>query len=303
MPQSDFSTQPWLRSGPVHEQSLRDAQFLVGSPSLLARSALLGHRVGQQAWGRRWWAALDWQDPALLSALQQCAEPAPARLGRYAEALMTVLLQHSAGLSLLAEHQQLYAGGNTLGELDYLCRCGGRTLHLELTVKYFLALPGPGELQLLGPDRRDGLLLRLQRLQQQLRLTQHPLWRSQYPDLCPDVTSAWARGMIFYPWGRPVPQHPCLAPQHARGHWLPVGAWAQLTAPAAWRFLSLPRLAWLGAAATAVVEAQGLSHAEMGRALAQGPLPQMVAVYRPLADAWLLQERVWVMPEGWGDLT
>lgn len=72
---------------------------------------------------------------------------------------------------MLAHNLPVHSEGRTLGEFDCLYRCleSGRTVHLELAVKFFLRSPAINGLDTdrrhwLGPDTRDRLDLKIDHL-------------------------------------------------------------------------------------------------------------------------------------------
>ena len=100
------------------------------------------------------------------------------KLGHLYEQALSRLLEASDALTLLASHQQVFAeGGRILGELDFLLQDVGRAqyIHLELAVKFYLAVKRDDGWQFPGPDPRDNWQRKLDRLRtHQLRLSRLP---------------------------------------------------------------------------------------------------------------------------------
>lgn len=98
------------------------------------------------------------------------------KLGHLYESALEGLIEASPSLTLLASHEQVFdATGRTLGELDFLLYDQVRELHihLELAVKFYLAVESDDGWQLPGPDPRDNWLRKLNRLRtHQLKLSQ-----------------------------------------------------------------------------------------------------------------------------------
>ncbi len=98
------------------------------------------------------------------------------KLGHLYEDGLRVLLEQSKQYELLEHGLQLQEGRHkTRGELDFLFRDhnSGELIHLELAVKFYLAIEGPVGLLLPGPNSRDNYYNKLERLRShQLTLTQ-----------------------------------------------------------------------------------------------------------------------------------
>ncbi|MEN8862546.1 MAG: DUF1853 family protein, partial [Lentimonas sp.] len=72
------------------------------------------------------------------------------KLGHLYEDALEILLGASNQVELLASSLQVFdPNGRTLGELDFLLRetAGGQHVHLELAVKFYLAVERDGEWQ------------------------------------------------------------------------------------------------------------------------------------------------------------
>jgi len=97
------------------------------------------------------------------------------KLGHLYEDGLELLLEASERYEVLEKGLQLQRGRHeTLGELDYLCRDtqSGDLVHLELAVKFYMAIKSSDELLLPGPNARDNYYNKLERMRNhQLTLT------------------------------------------------------------------------------------------------------------------------------------
>ena len=98
------------------------------------------------------------------------------KLGHIYEDALELVLKASDRYELLEKSLQLQDGiHKTLGELDFLFRDheSGTLIHLELAVKFYLAVETSDDLLLPGPDARDNYFKKLDRLRtHQLTLAQ-----------------------------------------------------------------------------------------------------------------------------------
>ncbi|MDC7998306.1 DUF1853 family protein [Gilvibacter sediminis] len=89
------------------------------------------------------------------------------RLGNLVERFVTAELKEYDHIEILAENLQIQRDKLTLGELDCLLRIDGRPIHLEVIYKFYLYDPQVGITALdhwIGPNRRDSLVLKLNKL-------------------------------------------------------------------------------------------------------------------------------------------
>ncbi|GAB3260267.1 DUF1853 family protein [Chitinimonas naiadis] len=198
--------------------SLADLHWLLTAPSLLEASALpSGVLHGDAAQGAAWWQLLD---PAALTLPEPDASPA-FRLGRYAEGLMQAAFAQLPGHRLLANQLAVREQGTSLGEYDFLLAQpdGLPALHIELAVKFYIALPTEQGLYYVGPGLRDALELKLARLyEHQLRLSHTPAGQAALPEPLAISPMAWLRGRMFYR-NEQEQAWAALANDHQRGWW------------------------------------------------------------------------------------
>lgn len=97
-----------------------------------------------------------------------------ARLGFYAEALLSYFFQTFNKVELLLQNFQIIDEGRTIGEIDFIIRYNQKIIHLECAVKYYMLkdLKSKNVLsQWVGPRLRDNLELKLDKIiQHQLPL-------------------------------------------------------------------------------------------------------------------------------------
>ena len=293
----------WARLADPHVRALA---WLIDAPGLLdpaaaqwrGKVACLASGAGDAA--HDWLHALE-RAPAALHA--HLAFQPYARLGRYAEKLMTFYLQH---LGVLAAHnvQVRTASKLTVGEFDFLLWRAGELLHWEFATKFYLLeshnRAGAGQSDadyFVGPNLADSLGAKMDKIfTRQLALSQHPAARPLLPQPVA-AAEALVKGWLFYPDGD-YPVLPALGvcATHCRGFWCGIGALDH-----AERYAVLPRLAWLAPArlpagetlARAQLEERVVSMFQTDR------MPVMVALLR-LEDGCALETgRGFIVPDGW----
>ncbi|QBE62019.1 DUF1853 family protein [Pseudoduganella lutea] len=262
---------------------------------------------------------------AWLAALE--ADPAPldaalggrfyTRLGLYAEKLMAFYFaQHghlvAHGLQVRATHK---VGKETVGEFDFLLdEPDGGLRHIEFATKFYLldSTVRSDDFDLLvGPNLGDTLGRKMRKIfEQQLELAFHPAAQAVLPR---PVTSAQAlvKGWLFYPsadLSTDPPVIPGITPDHCRGWWHTLSAFAGGAGHPGGRFVVMPRLQWLAPLKVPAREvsegvSSPLSRGELAAALAQkfegDASPVMIASVREV-DGWLLEEaRAFVVRDDW----
>ena len=157
------------------------------------------------------------------------------KLGHLYEQALSRLLESSADFELLASHLQVFAeSGRTLGELDFLLHdlVQDQYLHLELAVKFYLAVKGRDGWQFPGPDPRDNWQRKLERLRRhQLQLSRLPETRQllrQRFGIEAIETRQLIYGCLFLPMGRAeFPQLDFMSATARLGRWLYLSEWPQ----------------------------------------------------------------------------
>lgn len=297
---------------------MRDLAWACFSPPLLHISQVADKGAGVSACTlqlsrhrARWLAQLDRYPAPLLAHLS--ARPTH-RLGVYFEHLWHFFLQQDPETELVAHNIAIHEAGKTLGEFDciYYDRPLGCHVHLELAVKYFLGVPGivdtgsaTKRYEWLGPDRRDSLEAKLDRLlQRQIRLGGTAAGTRKLAELNIHTTrkEIALKGYLFQPLSAPAPPPPGYNPACAMNVWLAheqlEGHCASLDASA---FIILPKMAWLSAAHGLVSNTRLDRHELQAQVLARfanEPYPLLVsALDRHDVEA----SRFFVTPPGWPD--
>ena len=200
---------------PTRPQSIRDLEWILNSPSLIAPSIPTGLNT----------SSINSTD---LDPLQEklddflhCESPRrnQYRVGRYFERLVLFYLQQIRQVEVLANALQIQEEGRTIGELDFVFRDeSGRLQHWEVAVKFYLHFPGEhiSGSHLIGPDPRDNFETKIKRLFEH----QLPLSKKVFPDIA--ERHAFVKGRVFYHPAFPPPDTlPAeLSPTHLRGAWL-----------------------------------------------------------------------------------
>jgi len=154
--------------------------------------------------------------------------PFPRRLGFYTERLYAVLLQELLGWPVLLHNQPVRAGGQTLGELDFVVhnRQNQHIEHHEIAIKFYLGMTGPdGRSHWYGPDAADRFDTKVSRLcRHQARLTHHPETLAILATrgiTGPLPGRLFMPGYLFYPGPQAEPAAPpsWVPEDHCRGYW------------------------------------------------------------------------------------
>jgi hypothetical protein len=314
-PQTDLQTAPTLsfqqqfhrRWPSLRDPHVRALAWLLDAPDLLdaqtlrwnGRIATLGALSEMDI---TWLQALD-KNPRELYLLIN-AQPS-ARLGRYAEKLMTFYLQQTG--RLIAHNVQVRNGPNdTIGEFDFLVHDEAQTgaVHWEFATKFYLLESHRDQMQadaFVGPNLADSLGAKMDKImQQQLMLSAHPAAAQYLPQ---PVTRAQAlvKGWLFYCETTEAASLPAglgISAQHCRGFWCELSA---LELSDSDRYLVLPRLEWLAPART--LAGKTLSGAQLREAVQllfnETLAPVMIAVCDVEGEVALERRRGFLVPDDW----
>jgi hypothetical protein len=314
-PTASFQQQFHRRWSSLRDPHVRALAWLLDAPDLLdahaprwaGRIASIGALSEMDV---TWLQALD-KNPRELYLLIN-AQPS-ARLGRYAEKLLTFYLQQTG--RLVAHNVQVRNGPNeTIGEFDFLvhdeareqARSEGRSglVHWEFATKFYLLESHRDQMQadaFVGPNLADSLGAKMDKImQQQLLLSAHPAAAQYLPQ---PVTRAQAlvKGWLFYgetTEAASVPAALGISAQHCRGFWCELSA---LQAGDNDHYLVLPRLEWLAPARAAV--GKTLSGAQLREAVqllfSETLAPVMIAVCDVDGDVALERRRGFLVPDDW----
>jgi len=309
-PTESFQQQFHRRWSSLRDPHVRALAWLLDAPDLLdARAPRWDGRIASlgalSEMDITWLQALD-KNPRELYLLIN-AQPS-ARLGRYAEKLLTFYLQHTG--RLIAHNVQVRNGPNeTIGEFDFLVRdgqddAGSCVVHWEFATKFYLLESHRDQMQadaFVGPNLADSLGAKMNKImQQQLMLSAHPA-AAQYLTQAVTRAQALVKGWLFYSESTEVATVPAalgISAQHCRGFWCEMSA---LQASDGDRYLVLPRLEWLAPARVAA--GKTLSGAQLREAVQllfnETLAPVMIAVCDVEGDAALERRRGFLVPDDW----
>jgi hypothetical protein len=91
------------------------------------------------------------------------------RLGKYIERFVSFQLKQKKEIHIISENIQIQQGKITLGELDFLLLKNHKPIHLEVVYKFYLYDESVGNTEIehfIGPNRKDSLVEKLNKLQQ-----------------------------------------------------------------------------------------------------------------------------------------
>jgi len=157
------------------------------------------------------------------------------KLGYLYETALEHLIISSPNIELIAKNLQIFdENKRTIGELDYILRdkrCD-LNIHLELAVKFYLALETRKGWQYPGPDCRDNWHRKLKRLRshQLAMLTNKDTQRllAERFDIYEIITQQLIYGCIFTPWNCEQKAQPeFVSAQSRQGRWLYIHQWKE----------------------------------------------------------------------------
>jgi uncharacterized protein len=250
---------------PYQTQEVRDLAWACFSPPLLHIEQVVGATSGitactlQLTPERRLWLERIDRDPGAL--LEHLAQRPTHRLGMYFEQLWHFFLQQDPATELIAHNVPVVLQGRTLGEFDciYYSHQRERHVHLELAVKYFLAVARSATNDTLGyahewrgPDNRDRLDTKLDKLlQRQILLGEHPAGKQTLLDLGIDelAKEVALKGYLFQASSAAPPLPPGYNHDCRLSHWVTCSQLPSYCAKmTAQTYLILPKMKWLCAA-------------------------------------------------------
>lgn len=212
-------------------QYVRDLAWALASPPLM-RPVDTGCRWFDTDWYQQVYKeSVDWlqqldQDQTALAGIIEAEKD--QRLGRYFELLWTFWFEHSDRFNIIGRNIQIEHQGRTCGELDMVVeeRATGRTIHIELAVKFYL---GVGDTRKLanwyGINKRDRLDIKLDALRnRQSVLSRQPHVQQALADrgIHIDSCAVILKGRLFYPGknsdhaAAPLESNP----DHLKSYWL-----------------------------------------------------------------------------------
>lgn len=173
------------------------------------------------------------------------------KLGHLYEDALEALIDSSDSLERVASHLQVIdERGVTLGEMDFvlLDKLAGEHLHLELAVKFYLAVETSNGWEFPGPDPRDNWQRKLDRMRtHQFVLGQRPESRRLLKERF-QIDRVEARqliyGCLFLPMAsQSVPMPDSIAADARKGRWLYVSEWENFF-PEVREVFHVPKALW-----------------------------------------------------------
>lgn len=173
------------------------------------------------------------------------------KLGHLYEEALENLIQHSPKLECIARSLQVFdQTGRTIGELDFVLydHVTKKHIHLELAVKFYLAIQKEGHWHYPGPDPRDNWLRKLKHMQtKQFPLSQRAEARNmliQNYGIQKIETQQLIYGRIFAPEScSTVPTPHQVTRQASKGKWLLANELEQSISPEETVYL-IPKPLW-----------------------------------------------------------
>lgn len=243
------------------------------------------------------------QDPALL--LQFIAESKSQRRGHYFERLLAFWFTHSPYFDLIAAQHQVFENERTVGEFDFvvLNKRSGQTEHWEVAVKYFLGIAGKQWLSWIGPNPKDSLGKKTQKLEQQAKLGSRAGGQQVLRDLnLSAVTSrVFLKGYLFRHLSMPSSLRPYATPVRFDDRWCTLREFLELPGE---HWACLMGNDWIGPFETnqrdqvvskEMVVAWGASCFEAY------DHPVLIALLQPAGSGWRETMRVFLVPDDWPD--
>lgn len=294
------------RWGHLNDVHVRSLAWLLDAPDLLdphaerwqGRLATLHGVVDDSV--DQWLSELDRAPQALHHHLDM--QPF-ARLGRYAEKLMSFYLLHRG--ILVAHGVQVRAEKNrTIGEFDFLLRLNGQLVHWEFATKfYLLESTGAGNDAdyFVGPNLADTLGAKMHKIfDRQLLLSEHPAAQALLPEPVAQA-QALVKGWLFYQDAESGARADRLfgtLPSHCRGFWCALNEAAGMQAE---RYAVLPRLEWLAPARLPLhqtMEQESLLD-HLASHFVSDTMPVMVALMETDGDHAVETDRGFIVPDDW----
>lgn len=290
--------------GHLRDPHVRALAWLLSAPNLLEPAApcwsgAIASLTEPETSIRSWLAQIDGAPSDLQFFID---EQKTARLGRYAERLMTFYFAHQH--TLYVQNLQVQSERDTVGEFDFLLWCGKVLLHWEFATKFYLYVPGspvPTLDRFVGPNLADALGAKLRKiLTKQLALGRHPSAATYLPAPI-EMAQVLIKGWLFYPlttYLEPDSQQLGLNHQHCRGLWClrhELDAWSGDA------FFIMPRLEWLAPAKvcpTKVIDRIQLMQIIDSRFLIEES-PILIARVEPVMGSYVETDRAFVTPNDW----
>lgn len=164
---------------------VRSLYWLLFSTCPINKDGIEGVALFPEEWiellkenSKRYFKNLDQNPESLVVFL---AKGNTYRLGIYAERLLHFFFDTFSEIELLLHNYQIIDQKITLGEVDFVIRWQGRTIHIELATKYYLAaIPSNDLAKWVGPSGKDTLQRKIEKVtNHQLPIVHTPIFKAQ----------------------------------------------------------------------------------------------------------------------------
>ena len=308
---------------PYTHQFVRDLAWLFSSPPILN----FGNAFNRLPLEKSWLDELD-NNPQQLT--EHLSSKNLKMLGPYFEALWEFYFIYYPKVELVAKNLQVFDGGKTIGEFDFIYREleTNKVFHLEVAVKYYLgnarAINGIQEsagLDLtdaqaqclwVGPGTRDRLDRKARKLaqhQSQLSSNEAGIAALRRVGVREVTSQVCLLGYLFYPTEYEMDKPTGANSNHLRGCWMRLND-IQYHLKRESRFAILDKPHWLAPVAPEGLELldQAQLVEELSHQFAEIPHPRLIAEFTQVANkssepdqcfARLSSEFYFITPESW----
>ncbi|MBI1266874.1 MAG: DUF1853 family protein [Cryomorphaceae bacterium] len=239
-----------MNKNPFYHREIANLAWIIGSSSLMAKSTLLPG-LKDSAWFRAqyqlhysWLKELDSSTPPEELQHTMTREP----LGKAFERHVGFWLRESPHFTLHTQNLQVSAA-QTVGEFDFIFSDNERTYHLEVACKFYLSKAnGTDWRQWVGPNGIDSLAEKMDALQRQLELSQHPAGKAALEKMGIDSVEpiAMIKGYFFHHYSdihRATPPKGA-SPDYNSGWWVYEDELSTFISETA-SYLIIPKSEWL----------------------------------------------------------
>ncbi|MDB4743980.1 DUF1853 family protein [Planctomicrobium sp.] len=276
---------------PIHaQQILDDLNWTIKSPSLIVPS-------------RHCHSLIDLYGVDVDQLVRHFEKSPPYKVGRYFESLVGFWLRDIRGLEIIEHQKQIFAGTQTLGEIDFLYRDEqDDVVHLEVAVKFYLHFPDEhiSGSHFIGPNSNDNLEAKHR------KLFDHQLKLGFAHFECVDRAEAFVKGRVFYS-EPPTLLQEMLSGNHLRGHWIYSNEldWIDKFGPQA-QFKIIQKPHWLSEVHSTESNPQFISIDELKSLIqehfADSIRPLLIAHMENNEDLWGEECRFFIVNPGWPHL-
>lgn len=289
----------------LRHPAVRECAWAVGAPPLMTQVSQWDFTVLDEEWFDRellerwdWFMALDADPSPLLARL----EGASHLLGKRFETLLQFYFEAHPSWQILQAGWPVQdpASGATAGEFDFILKDlrTGRTLHLEVACKFYLAAANASTWAVFkGPNARDTLVGKMDKLLDQIHFSSHPAAAQALSSarIRIDDRALLLKGGLFHHLST---VRNAARPRHAHrryltGWWIHRSEWPQLLGRGGnVVVVQLPKAAWLGGRSSDVLNAPPDRPTHCARMLAHDPDPAN----------WIELDRGFIVPDSWPEI-